>query len=335
MPNPVPVLSNDAWLLAQRAARGRAGAAAYSFFSSWTGGITTDPALMQVPVDDHLVHRGDGVFETLKCAGGGLYQLDAHLERLFRGAEALGLRPSVDRNEAAAIVVATTRAGERPDCLVRVLVSRGPGGFGVDPAECPHPGLYVATYPGPPPFMTRCPTGARVGLSTVPVKPSLLAVNKTCNYLPNVLMKAEANRRGLHFVIGRDADGSLTESFTENLFLLDAEGWLVVPEAEQILAGTTLERALALAAPFVAAGELAGLRRARLHPKDVWQAREVFIAGTTAHLTAVVDFEGRPIGNGRPGPWHARLAPLLDADIAGNAALRTPVFSATIDPTRP
>ena len=34
----------------------------YAMFSSLLGGIVTEPLLMQVPVDDHLVHRGDGVF---------------------------------------------------------------------------------------------------------------------------------------------------------------------------------------------------------------------------------------------------------------------------------
>ena len=36
----------------------------YAMYSSWWGGITTEPNLMVVPVDDHMVHRGDGLFET-------------------------------------------------------------------------------------------------------------------------------------------------------------------------------------------------------------------------------------------------------------------------------
>ena len=44
----------------------------------------TDPRLMTIPLDDHLVHRGDGVFEALAIVGGKVYQLDAHLARLKR-----------------------------------------------------------------------------------------------------------------------------------------------------------------------------------------------------------------------------------------------------------
>ena len=321
-----PLLSESDCLPRLRAARARAGSAGLAFYSSYLGGITTEPAFMVVPVDDHLVHRGDGVFETLKCAGGGIYQLGPHLDRLFRSAEAIGLTPPVDRNGVEAAVLATVRAGGLRDCLVRVLLSRGPGGFGVDPAESREPGLVVVTYPAQKPFMERNPGGARVGISTIPCKPSFLAVIKTCNYLPNALMKAEANRRGLHFVVSLDTDGSLTESFTENLFILTRDLRLVVPQDTQMLSGTTLQRALELARPFVGAGGLKGIESARLRPEDVWGAREVLIAGTTAHLTAVVEFEGRPIGDGKPGPWHARLSPLLDADIAGNPAQRTAVW---------
>ena len=54
----------------------------HSMYSSATGYITTDPELMVIPIDDHLVHRGDGVFESFKCLNGSIYNLDAHLKRM-------------------------------------------------------------------------------------------------------------------------------------------------------------------------------------------------------------------------------------------------------------
>ena len=47
----------------------------YAMYSSWWNAITTDPNLMVVPVDDHMVHRGDGLFETFKCVDGAIYNL--------------------------------------------------------------------------------------------------------------------------------------------------------------------------------------------------------------------------------------------------------------------
>jgi branched-chain amino acid aminotransferase len=276
-------------------------------------------------VDDHLVHRGDGVFETLKCSGGALYQLDAHLKRLRASANAIGIAPPWDDQELTAIVLTTVREGGRMDCLVRVLVSRGPGGFGVDPRESREPQLYVATYAAQSQFMARFPGGAKVGISSIPAKPGPLVTIKTCNYLPNVLMKKEANERGLHFIVCLDSDGFITESFTENMLILTRDGRVVSPLDTQMLPGTTLQRVLAYAREEVAAGRLTAVAHEKLRPADVAAAAEVWIAGTTAHLTSVVEFDGTAIGDGKPGLVWARLAPRLDAEIAGDPVFRTPV----------
>ena len=61
----------------------------YAMYSSVYGGIVTDPVLMLVPIDDHMVHRGDGIFEVFKCVNGSLYNMDAHMRRLARAAQAL------------------------------------------------------------------------------------------------------------------------------------------------------------------------------------------------------------------------------------------------------
>ena len=40
----------------------------YAFYSSYFGGIVKNPKLILLPIDDHMVHRGDGVFEAMKAA---------------------------------------------------------------------------------------------------------------------------------------------------------------------------------------------------------------------------------------------------------------------------
>src|SRR4029453_2427052 len=59
----------------------------YAMYSSLLGGIVTDPALMVLPLDDHMVHRGHAVFDTAMVVNGMMFQLDAHLERFLRSAE--------------------------------------------------------------------------------------------------------------------------------------------------------------------------------------------------------------------------------------------------------
>ena len=88
----------------------------FAMFSSVLGGIVTDPRLMLVPADDHLVHRGDGVFDTAKCLAGSLYNLEAHLDRLEHSGACVFLPLPLDRAGLRDAVLATVRAGGRRDC---------------------------------------------------------------------------------------------------------------------------------------------------------------------------------------------------------------------------
>lgn len=297
-----------------------------AMYSSLVGGVVTDPRLMLVPLDDHMVHRGDAIFETFKSVGGFIYNLAAHFARLRRSAEMIRLACPWSDADLRAIVCAAIRAGGRRDGLVRILLSRGPGGLGVNPYECPVPALYVVVYVGKPPFMQAHPAGAKACATGVAVKPGFFAAVKSVNYLPNALMKMEAADRGADFALGFDENGCLAESATENAAVVTAAGELCAPPPGRILEGTTLLRALALAPALVSAGLLRGVARRPVPRAEVDGAREILILGTTPDVTSVVDWEGRPVGDGRPGPVGRALGALLDRDIAENAALRTAVW---------
>ena len=105
----------------------------HAMYSSWWDAITTEPNLMVVPIDDHMVHHGDGLFETFKCVDGAVYNLDAHLDRLEGGAKTIALRMPWSRGEIRSLVGAVLRAGGRRDALVRIFASRGPGGHSANP----------------------------------------------------------------------------------------------------------------------------------------------------------------------------------------------------------
>ena len=299
----------------------------YAMYSSVFGGITTEPLLMVVPVDDHMVHRGDGIFETLKCVNGNLYNLEAHLRRLESSAKAIALEPRWSRKEIADILVQTTRRGGRKDCLVRLLLSRGPGSLGISPYDCPKPALYVMVSELHPPFMKQHPDGARVIFCPVPVKPAFFANIKSVNYLPNVLMKKAAVDAGVDFALSFDENGNLAEGATENAGIVTADRALRVPKQDRILGGTTMLRALDLAQGLVRSGELSKTEFADIPKKDLEAAPEILIFGTTPDVTAVIEMDGRPVGRGRPGPVYQALSKLLVSDIYENKALQTPVFS--------
>lgn len=298
----------------------------YAMYSSVLGGIVTNPALMVVPADDHLVHRGDGVFETLKAVEGALYNVDAHVERLYQSAQGIRLNPPWPPQALKDLIVATVRAGQRRDALVRVLVSRGPGGFGVNPRECPEPALYIVAYEYPGSFMDLHPEGARACRSRIPAREARWAGIKWANYLPNVLMKMEAVEAGVDFSLGFDENGFLTEGATENATVVTSDGKLLVPRKERILVGTTLQRVLELAHAHWHEAPLTSIEEADIPYETVRKARELLVLGTTPDVTAVVEFDGSPIGEGKPGPVALWLGRLLRRDILTNPLLRTPVF---------
>src|SRR5215208_8497177 len=96
---PLPVLSPDHVLAALRTMRERQPVKFAAFYSSQIGGVVTDPALMVLPFDDHMVHRGHGIFDTAGLVNGRIYDLEAHLDRFLQSARRSRLRLPGTREE--------------------------------------------------------------------------------------------------------------------------------------------------------------------------------------------------------------------------------------------
>lgn len=62
-----------------------------AFYSSELGGIVTEPGFMVVSIDDHMVHKGDAVCESVVLSEGWLYQLDERLNRFMDSADLAGI----------------------------------------------------------------------------------------------------------------------------------------------------------------------------------------------------------------------------------------------------
>jgi branched-chain amino acid aminotransferase len=170
------------------------------------------------------------------------------------------------------------------------------------------------------------PDGVRVKLSSVPVKPGFLATVKTCNYLPNVLMKKESVDHSVDFVISLDEQGFLAEGATENVGIVTPEGELLMPPPERVLAGTTAKRALELAQRLVGEGVLKRAAYAPISLEQVRSAAEMHIYGTTPNVTPVVEFDGAPVGTGEAGPIARRLFDWLREEMIPESPRLTQVF---------
>ncbi len=281
-----------------------------AFYEHRVGAICKDPALMLMPWDDHLVHRGDGVFETVKWVDGRVYMLDEHLARMERSGAAIDLAPPCSWAEVREIVLAVGRACGTDKGLYRILLGRGPGGFGIFPSECPVPSLYIAAYDFTPKPESVFEKGVTAFRTSIPAKQSYLATIKSIDYLPNVLMKKEAAAKGKDFPVCFDSRGFMAEGATENVALVDEGGCITVPKLDNALSGTTMLRVLELAK-----GEIPHCYKT-ITEDDIHAAKEMLVLGTTNQVTPVIEYNDRPIGNGKPGPVGRRLLEMLRKDEA-------------------
>ncbi len=301
----IPILDTQAWIEHLLNAKCPGGSAILAFYEHRIGAICRDIRLMSAPLDDHLVHRGDGVFETIRFSERKIIHLDAHLKRLAASAAGLELTLPCPLDDIRRIILEVARAGNESEGNLRVLVGRGPGGFGISPSECPQSTLYVAAYkvrPHPDSWYAQGLTGFR---SAIPVKPPMFARLKTTNYLSGVLMTLEARQKGMDVALSFDADNCLTEAAIANVAIVDAEGVFVLPEFRNALVGTTVMKAADLAREFMPVAVR------QIPQSEIPSIREMLILGTAHECVAVTHFEGQPIGEGRPGPVALRLRALL------------------------
>lgn len=309
----IPIVDSDQWLIRLMEHERPGADDILAFYEHRIGAICRDAKLLLAPLDDHLVHRGDGVFETLRYANRAVLNLDQHLERLQRSAGGLEIPLPCPATRLREIILAVARASKSTQGSLRVLMGRGPGGFGINPAESSETSLYIVAYRVHPRSEAWYTRGLSACRSEVPVKPAMLAKLKTTNYLSGVLMSLEATRRGVDISFSFDAENCLAEAAIANVALVDAGGVFVLPEFRNALPGTTAMLAASLLKP-----EMPVLIRP-VPESELFSAREIMVLGTAHECVGVHHYEGRPIGTGKPGPVAARLRTLLRAALQENA----------------
>ena len=297
-----------------RALRARQPVRYWAFYSSQLGGIVTDPALMVLPFDDHIVHRGHGVFDTAAIVDGKIYDLEAHLDRFVRSAGLSKLPLPCRREEMREIIARTAAASGQRDGSVRYWISAGPGSLGLPPAAGAEPGFFVMIFGGlayPERWYTH---GLRVMTTTYPIKPPLYAVTKSTNYLPNILMQLEAQEAGLDNGVFVDDAGHVGESSNMNVAFVGDDGVLRHPKFDHILTGCTSLRLLALARGLVG-GPLRGVEVCDIPVAEARAAREMLLVGSSVKVAPIVEWDGKPIADGTPGPMARALRDLLERDM--------------------
>ncbi len=287
----------------------------YAMYSSILGGIVTDPAMMVVPLDDHMVHRGHAVFDTATLTRGKLYQLDPHLDRLLRSAAGAQIPLPFPRGRLRQIILDTAAASRQRDGSVRYWLSSGPGGFALGPGECVGSSFYVIVFKQEAYPDSYYREGIKLITSKVPIKAPLFARIKSTNYLPNVLVVLEAKQHGADNGVFIDQRGMVAESSNMNVAFVTRDRCFWHPPFDAILSGITIQRVLQFTDRLVQQGQLAEIRIADIPVSEGRQAAEMMLIGSSIKVAPVIQWDGQAIGDGKPGAITQMLLEMWHEDV--------------------
>lgn len=253
----------------------------------------------RISVFDHGLLYGDGVFEGLRSYSGRVFRLSDHLDRLWASARAICLEIPMSREQMSQAVLDTLAANQLEDGYIRLIVTRGAGTLGLDPNRCHNPQVIIiadtiSLYPKE--FYEqglRIVTAATQRIQTAALSPRI----KSLNYLNNIMAKLEGLQAGCVEALMLNHKGEVAECTGDNIFVVRGERMLTPPPDAGILEGITRSAVMELAAK-----EGIDCREATLTRHDLYTAEECFLTGTAAEVIPVVEIDGRPIGEGTPGP---------------------------------
>jgi branched-chain amino acid aminotransferase len=250
---------------------------------------------------------GDGLFETLRTYGGAPFRLRAHLERLRSGVEALGIPGVPPLSVLEEWIGKTLARSALPEAYLRITVTRGRGQRGLDPSGCEAATVFIAALPLRPPAAS-----FETGLQAVFLWPRHSGEQppptlKSTSYQRGVLARSRLVREGAGEGFFLDEHGHVTEGSVSNVFAVH-QGALLTPPAHACLPGITRQEVLTIARELGLPVHEAPLPRERLA-----EAEELFVTSSLMELMPVVRLQGRPVGEGRPGPVTRNLHRLYQA----------------------
>lgn len=269
----------------------------------WIDGSILPASEAKISVFDHGFLYGDGVFEGVRFYNRKAFRLPLHLKRLQRSAAALQLAIPLSADGLADAVSATIAASPLSEGYLRILVTRGVGVLGINPATCQQPSVIIIADQLQMVSDAQRSQGVRAIIaSTRRLTPDRLDSRiKSLNYLNAILARVEANYAGVEEAILLNDRGCVAEGTADNLFIVSDGVLLTPPATEGALAGITRQTVLELA---VANGIPA--REAILTPYDLYNADECFLTGTGAKLIPVREIDGRKMAE-CPGTYYQQL----------------------------
>ena len=283
-------------------------------------GRPVPPESATVSVFDRGFLYGDSIYEVVRTYGGIPFELDLHLTRLGSSADLIGMRVPVSPAALNAEVSTAIAIAAQGELYIRMVITRGGGPIGLDPALATEPVRLIIVQPLNPPTTQQYTEGVHVFIPTVRrnLKAAVDPRAKTGNYLNSVLALGEAKKQGAYEAVMLDHTGLVTEGSSSNVFAVFGDRLVTPPLELGLLAGVTRSVVLDIAAD-------AGLRplEAPLSEASLIGADEVLLTSTIREILPVVRVNESPVAQGRPGPAYSRLRQAFRAYVDRHNAERS------------
>lgn len=261
---------------------------------------------LSYPYEERGLQFGDGVYEVIRIYNGTYYQLEDHVNRLFRSAESIKIElPFTKETLTSTLLKLVEKNTMTVDGKVYLQVTRGSSPRDhVFPADVPaNIYAYVQDLPR---NLKNIETG--VGAITHSDIRWENCYIKSLNLLPNVLAKQAAKENGCYEAI-LHKDGLVTECSSSNVYLVKDHKIYTFPATKRILHGCVrmgVEKFAAdLNIPFVETG---------FSLDDIPLADELFLSSTTSEIMPIIQVDGKQISDGKPGNLTKQLQKAYEAE---------------------
>ncbi len=269
-------------------------------FVAWDGAML-HPA-------SHGAMYGTGVFEGISCYktpnGPALFRLGEHIQRLLGSARIMRMKVRHTKRQIEKACAAVVGKNGFDECYIRPMVSYGYGKIGLAPIGLKTDFTIVAWQQHDYLGKKAQEKGIRVkasGIRRIFGRQDFAGAKITGNYFNSALAKMEAIEAGFDEALMLDSEGFVCECAVENIFMARGGG-LITPTTSSALPGITRASIIE-----IARNEGIRVQEKFFGPEELCAADEVFITGTSAEVTPVVQVDTQKIGDGAPGTITKKL----------------------------
>ena len=261
--------------------------------------VTLDKA--KVPITTHAIHYGTSVFEGIRAYWNNknlfVFRLEDHVKRFRKSGQFYNISLNFTDKEITEAITGICKKNKiKKSCYVRPFYFVGDYGINLHVTEKAPTNVAIFTFPFGDLFNKN---GITAGVSSWRKFSDLSTPPQAKmggNYLNSIIATQEAKRNGFDEAILLDHDGNVSEAPGENIFIV-REGRIITPPlSSSALEGITRDAVIKIGKDLDIQVSENNITRSELLMSD-----EVFLTGTAAEITPIIEIDGKKIGSGKPG----------------------------------